>query len=248
MVEALSTPEIGIKMAPFYPPAMVQNYSDYQKQADVKACDFKFLADSIEVVPDLPSKSTGGTARVDTVNSMLPCTSKTLASTHLPIKSIAIPSAWVQYEGSRSGYFAFHPDGNEDVIFAIYWDGYRVPGSLQHTMKNILRQPPHDLSSQERFEFWDLFPQNKARRDFSFDLLKTVVWNGRKVIETEGEWPKAEEYSHKAGTTEYCLIYDMFGNGESAGQIYLRASKEDYAKYIDKAKECMKSIRWSGKR
>jgi hypothetical protein len=80
---------------------------------------------------------------------------------HLPIKSIKIPAEWVQYEGYSKG-FAFHPDGKEDVIFAIYCDGYHVPGSLQHTMKDILRQPPHDLTGQERYEFWDLFPQNKS--------------------------------------------------------------------------------------
>jgi hypothetical protein len=104
------------------------------------------------------------------------------------------------------------------------------------------------LTPQERYEFWDLFPQNKASRDFTFNMTKTVVWNGRKVIETEGEWPNDQEFRHKAGTTEYCLVYDLFGNGEAAGQIYLRASKEEYPKYIDKARECMKSIKWTSNR
>jgi len=235
-------------MAPFYPPVIVQDFRNYEKLADVRICDFKCLADAPEFGTKLRPGRTGAAKDADSVSIMLPCTAKNLALKHIPIKSIAVPAGWVQYEGTGRGCFAFHPDGKEDVIFAIYWDGYHVPGSEQHTMKNILRQPPHELSPQERYEFWNLFPQDKAGQDFTFNLTKTVVWNGRKVIETQGEWPNTVEYRHEAGTTEYCLIYDLFGTGESAGEIYLRASKEDYPKYIDKAKECMKSIRWSRKR
>lgn len=108
----------------------------------------------------------------------------------------------------------------------------------------LVRYPekqPHDLTQNELdFLKVGVIPEDADPEYTKLRTARTVDWNGRTVIEIEGE----TIIERNPGIQSFTITYDR-GDGFCPGAVYFSGKREDYSKYLDKAKEAMKSIQWA---
>lgn len=182
--------------------------------------------------------------------SKLECTPESFARDNVPILSVKISPDWKQTKrtakwayGGQAGYdYEFSPrlDSNSLRLF-INWDGTIIQESQRAFWRDIFLKPPHDLSVGELEFLFKTMQLNFANSEaFKLTTAKTVEWNGRTVIQCEGD-------SIVEGAPErhlFAIAFDNYPEHSSAGVFGFSGSKLDFERNREDALKIVKSVVW----
>ncbi len=183
--------------------------------------------------------------------SKLECTTSSLSADNIPLKSIKIDSNWKQTRrvskwafGGNSGYdYQFvTKSAKASAALSLYWDGRLIEPIHQAAWREMLTRQPHKLNNSE-IEFLREAPHldQADPKQVRLHSAKTVVWNGRTVVETEGETVDANEPVIR----KHEIAFDNYGDYRSVGQISYSAKAADFPKFETAGLKMMNSIRWA---
>lgn len=180
------------------------------------------------------------------------CTPESLVADRVPFESFKIPTDWHQTEriatwpsGKESYHYAFEPNSNkEGVRLTIDWNGKSLRSERFGTppeWTSMMTKPPHDLDAFElSFLRTVLKLENVDSNRFKLITARTTSWNGKTVIETEGE-----TLPHKTpALRSYAVTFDI-QLPVTAATICYSAPKNEFTKFKEAAIDAMRAVEWS---
>ena len=160
------------------------------------------------------------------------------------IQQINLPASWTErlQEGKPAGnvlFREFGPAAQSDVEFSFYYRGLRTGQRSGQSFCEILQRPPHQVSSEELEDLSQTL-RNKYQDYFFLISAHTEYLAGKTVLIVEG--------SYHSGNPDqidtYACYLDSDGTGTAVQEIYYQASKNNYQRYLQDARDSLKSILW----
>lgn len=107
------------------------------------------------------------------------------------IELFKVPAGWVDgyHKQNAFGYtHLWHPEGDDQVTLSIHYHGKPLGAYDAHALASLLREPPHDLTSQE-FKSLRALMRDKALPDqFEVSGAQTGLMSKKPVLLVTGRY------------------------------------------------------------
>src|SRR5262249_1640887 len=105
------------------------------------------------------------------------------------VHQMQMPDGWLGTSKNRGenvdSYLEFHPPDAPDAMIVLYNPGTRLPDRTAESLRNILNQPPHDLTAAELASLREVIDEKMDPNDFEIKTAQTRDHNGKRVLVIE---------------------------------------------------------------
>lgn len=158
------------------------------------------------------------------------------------ISKMTLPAGWSrsaeQPKASvTSNYVEFHSEKNPTAKLGTYYRGHRISPLAGKRFHELLKAPPHELTSAEYLSLEEVLRDKAKAADFKVASKKTVSIGGKTVLLVEGKFNEIKQDA-------YAIYVDAEGSGEVVQEIFYQAPESQYSTNLKAAEETIKSIVW----
>lgn len=158
------------------------------------------------------------------------------------VKRFEIPLNWLDLGPEarlNHGPFVkeYAPTENEEVKLTFYYRGKRVDKQSGQDFLRVLKQPPHQVSAQDK-ELLSLVIREASMEDwFETYSMYTEKLNGKTVLFLDGLWLKSNLRS-------LSLFIDTDNTGTAVQELHFSAPQDQFGDYIEEAMAAFETIKW----